>query len=91
MLETKQLQYFVVSADCGSFREAAKILYTTQSNVSKVIAGLESQVGYPLFLRDRKGIVVTSRGKMFYQQARSLLEQLQNLEDERVKNTVWKW
>ena len=48
MLETKQLQYFVVSADCGSFREAAKILYTTQSNVSKVIAGLESQVGYPL-------------------------------------------
>ncbi len=25
MLETKQLQYFVVSADCGSFREAAKI------------------------------------------------------------------
>ena len=49
MLETKQLQYFVVSADCGSFREAAKILYTTQSNVSKVIAGLESQVGYPLF------------------------------------------
>ena len=56
MLETKQLQYFVVSADCGSFREAAKILYTTQSNVSKVIAGLESQVGYPLFLRDRHAV-----------------------------------
>lgn len=88
MLETKQLQYFVVSADCGSFREAAKILYTTQSNVSKVIAGLESQVGYPLFLRDRKGIVVTSRGKMFYQQARSLLEQLQNLEDESEEHSL---
>ena len=88
MLQTKQLQYFVVSADCGSFREAAKILYTTQSNVSKVIAGLESQVGYPLFLRDRKGIVVTSRGKMFYQQARSLLEQLQNLEDESEEHSL---
>lgn len=88
MLETKQLQYFVVSADCGSFREAAKILYTTQSNVSKVIAGLESQVGYPLFLRDRKGIVVTSKGKIFYQQARSLLEQLQNLEDESEEHSL---
>lgn len=88
MLETKQLQYFVVSADCGSFREAAKILYTTQSNVSKVIAGLESQVGYPLFLRDRKGIVVTSKGKIFYQQARSLLEQLQSLEDESEEHSL---
>lgn len=88
MLETKQLQYFVVSADCGSFREAAKILYTTQSNVSKAIAGLESQVGYPLFLRDRKGIVVTSKGKIFYQQARSLLEQLQNLEDESEEHSL---
>lgn len=88
MLETKQLQYFVVSADCGSFREAAKILYTTQSNVSKVIAGLESQVGYPLFLRDRKGIVVTSKGKIFYQQARSLLEQLQSLEDENEEHSL---
>lgn len=82
MLETKQLQYFVVSADCGSFREAAKILYTTQSNVSKVIAGLEQQVGYALFLRDRKGILVTSKGKIFYQQARSLLEKIQKMEEE---------
>lgn len=82
MLETKQLQYFVIAADCGSFREAAKILYTTQSNVSKVIAGLEEKIGYPLFLRDKKGVCITSKGKIFYQHAQELLEKIQSLEEE---------
>ena len=37
MFEIKQLKYFVVSADMGSFTAAARILYTTQTNVSKTI------------------------------------------------------
>ena len=36
-MEIKQLKYFVVAADIGSFSEAAKVLYTTQSSISKVI------------------------------------------------------
>lgn len=84
MLETKQLKYFVVAAECRSFSEAARILYTTQSNVSKVISLLEDSVGYALFARDKNGIVLSSRGEAFYRRALPLLESLELLEKETV-------
>ena len=65
-MEIKQLKYFVVAADVGSFSEAAKVLYTTQSSVSKVIASLEMELGYQLFKREGKGITLTSEGKRFH-------------------------
>ena len=40
-MDLKQLQYFVVCAQTGSFSDAAKNLYSTQPSVSKVIKGLE--------------------------------------------------
>lgn len=36
-MDLKQLQYFVVCAQTGSFSDAAKNLYSTQPSVSKVI------------------------------------------------------
>ncbi|MCR5416305.1 MAG: LysR family transcriptional regulator [Pseudobutyrivibrio sp.] len=81
MIEIKQLKYFVVAADVGSFSEAAKVLYTTQSSVSKVVGALENELGYPLFQRERKGIALTYEGKRFHARASELVagfEQLQN-------------
>ena len=39
MIDIKQLKCFITCADAGSFSEAASVLYTTQSSVSKVIRG----------------------------------------------------
>ena len=63
MIDFKQLKYFVVCTDVGSFSEAAKILYTTQSNVSKAIKALEKTVGASLFTRKSRGIELTAQGK----------------------------
>lgn len=52
-MDLKQLQYFKICAQTGSFSDAAKILYSTQPSVSKVIKGLEDALessclnGYP--------------------------------------------
>ena len=45
-MDLKQLQYFVVCAQTGSFSDAAKNLYSTQPSVSKVIKGLEDTLGF---------------------------------------------
>lgn len=82
MLEIRPLKYFVVSADVSSFSETAKILYTTQSNVSKTIAALEKQLGVTLFQREAKGVVLTAEGKRFYDKANTLLTNLEELESE---------
>lgn len=81
MIDIKQLQYFVVCADVGSFSEAAKILYTTQSNISKVIKALEDAAGIRLFDRVSRGIVLTSRGRHIYDYACRILREMGELED----------
>ena len=50
-MDLKQLQYLVTCAQAGSFSDAAKTLYSTQSSVSKVIKALEDNLGMQLFER----------------------------------------
>ena len=69
MIETKQLQYLVVCAQLRSFSKAAEALYTTQPNVSKVIRMLEEELGFPVFVRQSRGITLTARGQRVYEYA----------------------
>lgn len=90
MTDIKQLQYFVVCADVGSFSEAARILYTTQSNVSKIIHGMEAEMGITLFVRHARGISLTAAGKQVHTYANKILEDMETLEDiSRAKPLQW--
>lgn len=82
MLDLRQLKFFVVSADMGSFSEASKVLYTTQSAISKSVAALERQLGFELFLRGGRGISLTEKGASFYLRANELLTSAESLERE---------
>lgn len=81
MIDFKQLNYFIVCTETGSFSEAAKILYTTQSNVSKAIKALEKSVGASLFVRQAKGVSLTVQGKHVYKYACKIKEEVGALED----------
>lgn len=85
-MEIKQLKYFVVAADVESFSEAAKVLYTTQSSVSKVIAALEAELGYQLFKREGKGIALTPAGKRFHVRASKLVLDFAALETDTIQH-----
>lgn len=63
MLNIKQIQYFAACAKTGSFSQAAEILFTTQSNVSKVIRSMEDDMRTQLFVRHAKGIELTPGGR----------------------------
>lgn len=73
-LEIKQLEYFVATADHGSLNKAAEQLYTSQPNVSKVIANLEKELGVSLFERNSRGMKITEQGNLLYGYARSILK-----------------
>lgn len=74
-MEIKQLQYFVTSADLGSFKKAAEALYTTQPHVSKTIKALEDELGLALFDRHPAGVTVTDAGRQVYAHASEVLLQ----------------
>ena len=64
-MDLKQLQYFVVCAQTGSFSDAAKVLYSTQPSVSKVVKALEDALGMQLFERLPRGIRLTVQGRRY--------------------------
>lgn len=47
---------FLATVECGSFTEAAKRLYYTQSAVSRMVSDLESQWGVALLNRKKNRI-----------------------------------
>lgn len=74
-MELKQLQYFVVSVDMGSFQNAAKMLYTTQPHVSKTVKALEDELHLKLLVREARGVKMTAEGKRVYDYASTILKQ----------------
>lgn len=75
-MDLKQLQFFVVSADMGSFKRAAEVLYTTQPHVSKIIKTLETELKAELFNRNAVGVALTEEGKKVYAQASAIMQKM---------------
>lgn len=70
----KQLTYFVVTAECGSFAESSKQLYVAQPAISSAISKLEDQFGTTLLLRHHaQGVTLTPSGRRLVSEARRLL------------------
>ena len=89
-MDLKQLQYLVTCAQAGSFSDAAKILYSTQSSVSKVIKALEDNLGMQLFERLPRGIRLTVQGQKVYDYACRITNEVEVLENMSA-NGMTKW
>lgn len=60
------LKTFKIVAQLGSISKAAKKLCLTQPSITKSIKKLESQLNMTLFVREKKGMVLTDNGKTLY-------------------------
>ena len=89
-MDLKQLQYLVTCAQAGSFSDAAKTLYSTQSSVSKVIKALEDNLGMQLFERLPRGIRLTVQGQKVYHYACWITNEVEVLENMSA-NGMTKW
>lgn len=78
-MDIKQLQYFVTSTDCGSFKKAADLLYTSQPHISKCIKSLEDELQIELLRRKARGVELTEAGKTVYYTARQMLKDAEKI------------
>ena len=74
------LKYVVSIAEHGSINQAAEELHVAQPNLSRVVRELETELGLQFFLRSSKGMMLTPDGELFVQQARKILEQVDEME-----------
>lgn len=78
-MDILQLKYFVAVADSGSFSEAAELMFSAQSTVSKQIASLEKELGLQLFDRSKRRISLTENGTIFLNHCRIILNDYQDM------------
>jgi DNA-binding transcriptional LysR family regulator len=61
----RQIHYFLTVADLGGFTQAAAALFIAQSALSRQIAQLEDELGFPLFEREPRGVRLTPAGAAY--------------------------
>ncbi len=73
---------FYETARCQSFSTAARHLFVSQSAISQCIGQLESALRVQLFVRTRKGVSLTSEGKILFSKVESALAAIEQGENQ---------
>jgi len=75
------MKYAVEVAKAGSLNKAAQALLIAQPNLSRSIRELEAGLGITIFDRSAKGMFLTPEGEEFIQYAKSILQQIDQVEN----------
>jgi len=78
-IRLRQLRTFLAIVDTGSTSDAASLLGLTQSNVSKLLASFEVELGFKLFDRQGRRLHLSEQGRMFLNKARDSIESLEDI------------
>ena len=75
-MELRHLRYFVAVGEEEHFGRAAQRLRVAQPALSRQIQDLEREIGFQLFDRLSRGVKISSAGRLFLEEARRILQQL---------------
>jgi DNA-binding transcriptional LysR family regulator len=75
-MELRHLRYFVAVGEEEHYGRAAQRLRVAQPALSRQIQDLEREIGFKLFDRLRRGVKISSAGKLFLEEARRILLQV---------------
>ena len=79
-MEAVKCEAFLAAAELGSLTAPAELLGYTQSGVTRMIGTLEEELGFPLFLRSKKGVQLTENGKLMLPLLREVVRAHHNAE-----------
>lgn len=73
-METAHLKAFLKISEYGSITRAAESLGIAQPSLSQQLLRLEDELGFSLFDRSARGVVLTEAGHIFRERARHILQ-----------------
>ena len=80
MISIRQLSYALAAEKTLHFKKAAALCNISQSALSTSLHELEKQLGFQIFERDNKKVLVTPIGRQVLERARSILLQVEELQ-----------
>jgi len=78
-IKTKWIEAFRAVMECGSVTAAASELFVTQPAVTKLLAQLQRDVGFALFVRTKGRLRPTPEAQIFYRHVRRTFDALDDL------------
>jgi DNA-binding transcriptional LysR family regulator len=72
-MELRHLRYFIAVAEAANFTKAAAKMRVAQPALSRQVMDLEDELGVDLMKRSPRGITLTAEGKLFLEEARSII------------------
>jgi LysR family transcriptional regulator, nitrogen assimilation regulatory protein len=81
-MDLKQLEYFVMVAELGSFTKASQQLKVAQPALSRQVQQLEAELGQPLLTRNGRGAIATEAGRILVEYAKGILHQVERAKEE---------
>ena len=75
-MRIEQLEFFVKVAHRQSINQASEFLHISQQGLNRALKNLESELGGDLFMRSKKGIFLTEKGRQIYPHVVEALERL---------------
>lgn len=79
LMNINHLKYFLAVAKHKSFTKAAKEMHISQPSISKMIKGMEDELGILLFQRDKRQIELTDAGHALHDQANEIISSFESL------------
>ncbi|HEX4974699.1 MAG TPA: LysR substrate-binding domain-containing protein [Pseudomonadales bacterium] len=79
MLSLKQITYALAVAEQLHFKKAADACAISQSALSTGLNELEKQLGFQIFERDNKKVLITPLGQLFLERARHIKQEINAL------------
>lgn len=76
----QNLKYMIEISNCGSFSQAARKLFISQSTLSTAVKEVEDSLGITLFHRTNRGVSLTLDGEDFIRYAKDIVERTHYLE-----------
>src|SRR5215510_6140688 len=82
LMQLRDLEWLARLAEVGHMTDAAALLRTSQPNLSRSLARVESELGPALFVRTPSGMRPTAAGELVAEAARDLTARYRRLTDE---------
>ncbi len=91
MITVKQIHYALMVEKKLHFKKAADACYVSPSTLSNAISEMESQLGFQVFERTNKKVIVTNIGRIFLSKAKDIksgIDEINQLSDSQNKPLI---
>ena len=78
-MDITQLRYFLVTADTLNYTKAAEQLFMSRQALRQALAGMEAELGIPLFINEKNKLSLTVQGEYLQLSAQKVVEEFEKM------------